>query len=112
MSQTERDEDEIRADLFFLPFILYHPYFILALTATTTRYAVEDGPHSFLFLGLVSKFSHRYLMPRTVLSKESKKATAVQWRVIFFRHLIVCFYYKDNLGRSPWEEELFPFCNM
>lgn len=39
MGQTERDEDEIRADLFFLPFILYHPYFILALTATATRYA-------------------------------------------------------------------------
>jgi len=30
MGQTERDEDEIRADLFFLPFILYHPYFIFA----------------------------------------------------------------------------------
>jgi len=42
MGQTERDEDEIRADLFFLPFILYHPYFILALTATATRYATPE----------------------------------------------------------------------
>lgn len=48
MGQTERDEDEIRADLFFLPFILYHPYFILALTATATRYSTGDGPRFFL----------------------------------------------------------------
>lgn len=44
MGQTERDEDEIRADLFFLPFILYHPYFILALTATATRYRHRRWP--------------------------------------------------------------------
>lgn len=58
MGQTERDEDEIRADLFFLPFILYHPYFILALTATATRYATGDGPPgSFFSLGLAQ--NHR-----------------------------------------------------
>lgn len=83
MSQTERDEDEIRADLFFLPFILYHPYFILALTATATRYATGDGPRFFLPVGpecqvAVSnlKFSHRYLISSTILSKESRSAVA------------------------------------
>ena len=36
IGETGRDEDEIRADLFFLPFVSFHPYFISALTATAT----------------------------------------------------------------------------
>jgi len=96
MGQTERDEDEIRVDLFFLPFILYHPYFILALTATAIRYATGDGPRSFLFLGesrkTSLKFSHRYLILQFCL--KSRKS---DWHVTFFRHLIIHFYCKEKI---------------
>lgn len=103
MGQTERDEDEIRADLFFLPFILYHPYFILALTATATRYAVGDGPRCFLSLRLVQnrRTTRNFLIvifditykDYFYLKSWKRKVTAAQQYIYFFMYILMCIFY-------------------